>query len=91
MRHPKPRGAAGPYDLDRRRTNLSQTEESLVHAVKYLFPPEFSGEARGIPTAWAARPLSDEIAPQSDLTPVWPDPHAHQRLSRPLARASAVA
>jgi hypothetical protein len=71
--------SAGLYDLDRRRVNLSQAEEFLVHAVKYLFPPAFSGEARGVPTAWAAQPLSDELAPQSELPPVWPDPQGHQR------------
>ncbi len=71
--------AAGLYDLDRRRTNLSQAEEFLIHAVKYLFPPELSGETRGIPTAWAAKPLADELAAQSDLPPVWPDPHGRQR------------
>lgn len=70
---------AGLYDLDRRRTNLSQAEEFLVHAVKYLFPPELSGETRGIPTAWAARPLADELALQTDLPPVWPDPEGRQR------------
>lgn len=71
--------AAGMYDLDHRRTNLSQTEEFLVHAVKYLFPPELNGETRGIPTAWAAQPLADQLAPQSDLPPVWPDPQGRQR------------
>jgi DNA-binding transcriptional MocR family regulator len=70
---------AGLYDLDRRRTNLSQAEEFLVHAVKYMFPPELNGETRGVPTAWAAPPLSDELAPQSDLPPVWPDPKGRQR------------
>ncbi len=74
--------SAGLYDLDRRRTNLSQAEEFLVHAVKYLFPPEFSGEARGIPTAWAAQPLSDELAPQSDLPPSGPIPTATSAASR---------
>ena len=71
--------AAGVYDLDRRRTNLSQAEEFLVHAVKYLFPPQMTGEARGTPTAWAASPLADELAPPSDLPPVWPDPQGRQR------------
>ncbi|HEY8761441.1 MAG TPA: helix-turn-helix domain-containing protein [Candidatus Dormibacteraeota bacterium] len=70
---------AGLYDLDRRRTNLSQAEEFLVHAVRYLFPPELSGETRGIPTAWAAPPLEAELAPQSDLPPVWPDPQGLER------------
>jgi len=71
--------AAGLYDLERRRTNLSQAEEFLVHAVKYLFPPEMGGETRGVPTAWAAPPLADTLAPPSDLPPVWPDPGARQR------------
>lgn len=71
--------AAGLYDLERRRANISQVEEFLVHAVKYLFPPEFGGEARGVPTAWGAPPLVDELAPQSDLPPVWPDAFGTQR------------
>ena len=71
--------SAGLYDLDRRRVNLSQAEEFLVHGVKYLFPPELNGETRGMPTAWAAQPLSEELAPQSDLPPVWPDPEGRQR------------
>ncbi len=32
-----------------------------------------------MPTAWAAQPLADELAPQSDLPPVWPDPKGRQR------------
>lgn len=71
--------AASLYDLERRRANISQAEEFLVHAVKYLFPPETNGETRGVPTAWAAPPLADELAPQSGLPPVWPDPHGRQR------------
>jgi len=71
--------AAGLYDLERRRTNLSQAEEFLVHGVKYLFPPQLSGETRGTPTAWAAPPLMDELAPQDDLPPVWPDAQGGQR------------
>ena len=70
---------AGLYDLDRRRTNLSQAEEFLIHAVKYLFPPVMGGETRGVPTAWAAPPLSDQLAPPGDLPPVWPDAHGPQR------------
>ena len=30
-------------------------------------------------SAWAAPPLADELAPPSDLPPVWPDPHGRQR------------
>lgn len=70
---------AGLYDLDRRRINVSQAEEFLVHAVKYLFTPEMNGEMRGVPTAWATAPLADQLAPQSDLPPVWPDPQGRAR------------
>src|SRR5438093_9194288 len=84
--------AAGVYDLDRRRTNLSQADEFLVHAVKYLFPPQMTGEARGTPTAWAASPLADELAPPSDLPRVArpagsPARHRHHAASSRCARA----
>lgn len=71
--------AAGLFDQQRRRTNVSQAEEFLVHAVKYLFPPELEGETRGFPTAWAAPPLAGEMAPLGDLPPVWPHPQGAQR------------
>ncbi len=62
------------YDYKRRKANLDNVEEFLVHSVKYLFPVEHEGEARGVPTAWAADPLVDELAPQDDPPPVWPHP-----------------
>jgi len=71
--------AAGLYDAGMRCVNIAQAEEFLVHAVKYLFPPEMKGEARGVLTAWAASPLVDELAPQDGLPPVWPDPHGQHR------------
>jgi DNA-binding transcriptional MocR family regulator len=70
---------AGLYDIARRRANASQAQEFLVHGARYLFPPELGGETRGIETAWAAEPLASRLAPQSDLPPVWPHPHARQR------------
>ena len=70
---------AGLYDLDRRRMNVSQAEEFLVHAVKYLLPAELNGETRGVPTAWSAPPLVDRLAPASDLPRVWPDATGRQR------------
>ena len=36
--------------------------------------PRRGGETRGIPTAWSASPLAGELAPTSELPPVWPDP-----------------
>lgn len=47
-------------------------EEFLLHGVKYAFPA-FRGEAtRGMPTAYAAPPLSAAISAGGDLPPVWP-------------------
>lgn len=65
------------YDAKRRRVNRTRAEEFLVHAVKFIFPAEFSGEGRGVPTAWAATPLREHLAPSTELPPVWP--HARGR------------
>ncbi len=44
----------------------------MIHGVKYCFPAEYGGLTRGIPTAYAAPPLNQFIAPSSDPPPVWP-------------------
>jgi DNA-binding transcriptional MocR family regulator len=70
--------AAGLVDERRQRANLSQAEEFLTHAVKYLWPAASGGPTRGVPAAWAAPPLSDELV-ADDLPPVWPDPNGTVR------------
>jgi hypothetical protein len=59
------------FNRNRRQVEGASLEELLVHGVRYLFPPEWGGEARGLPTAWAAPPLSKRIT-QSGNPPVWP-------------------
>jgi DNA-binding transcriptional MocR family regulator len=72
--------AAGLLDERHHRVNLSQAEEFLIHAVKYLFPAVEEGESRGVPTAWGAEPLASRIAsPPGTLDPVWPDAKGHRR------------
>lgn len=66
-------------DAKQRRVNRSSADEFLVHAVKYLFPPEQGGATRGVPTAWAASPLKQELAPVDEPPPVWPDPRGRVR------------
>lgn len=56
----------------RRRVHIPHAEEFLIHAVKFCFPARRGGEARGIPTSWAAEPLKGELAATTDLPPVWP-------------------
>jgi hypothetical protein len=70
---------AGLYDKERERVLGSQAEEFLVHGLKYLAPPQWGGETRGVPTAWAAEPLRGQLAPASELPPVWPDPEGRTR------------
>ena len=64
---------AGLLEEGRRRVNVGRAEELLIHAVKYVFPPVRDGETRGVPTAWAAPPLQNELADTAELPPVWPD------------------
>lgn len=71
---------AGLFDPQRRVANISQTEEFLVHGLKYVFPGSVNGESRGIPTAWAAKPLVDAVAaPANDVPPVWPSAQGDTR------------
>lgn len=62
------------FNRNRREVERASLEELLVHGARYLFPPGWGGEARGIPTAWAAAPLSGRLAHSGDNPPVWPIP-----------------
>lgn len=54
--------------------------EFLVHGLKYVFPIETGGVSRGMPTGYAAEPLSDQfLSSQKELVPVWPDPEGTVR------------
>jgi DNA-binding transcriptional MocR family regulator len=64
---------AGIYDANRRRLIPHAVEEFMVHALRYLHPIREGPMTRGVPTAWGAKPLSDEIS-ASEPPPVWPDP-----------------
>jgi hypothetical protein len=52
---------------------LRAVEEFLLHGVKYAFPAVRGEATRGMPTAYAAPPLSSAIAAGADLPPVWPN------------------
>jgi DNA-binding Lrp family transcriptional regulator len=52
--------------------------EYLLHGVRYAFPASPGSVARGIPTAYAAPPLSEQMSPE-DLPPVWSDPEGSVR------------
>jgi DNA-binding transcriptional MocR family regulator len=84
---------AGLYDAERRQVIPHAAEEFVQHGLKYLHPARQGPVVRGVPTAWAAPPLSDEIV-DDDLPPVWPDPKGAVRgqMVQPLdARLPALA
>jgi hypothetical protein len=47
--------------------------ELLIHGARFVYPAERRGEARGMPTAWAASPLSRALVSSGENLPVWPD------------------
>ena len=54
------------------RPLLQAVEEFLVHGVRYAFPAKRGEVTRGVPTSYAAPPLSDQVLGNQDLPPVWP-------------------
>lgn len=61
------------------KPNLSALEEFLIHGVKYAFPATRGGLTRGMPTSYAAEPLSRLIKAGNEPVPVWADPNGMTR------------
>jgi len=60
--------------------NVYNLEELIVHGLKYMFAVKRGGLTRGIPTSYAAPPLSKElVASKNEHLPVWPDPEGEIR------------
>jgi hypothetical protein len=70
--------AAGLIDPESRLPLRKPLQDYLLHGVRYAFPAKLGPVVRGLPTAYAARPLSDKIS-SNDLPPVWPDPEGDIR------------
>lgn len=47
--------------------------EFLLCGVKYAYPPDRGGQTRGLPTSYAAPPLSRLVVQPETDPPVWPD------------------
>jgi hypothetical protein len=69
---------SGLVDAESRAVQKAAMREFLVHGLRYVFPAEWRGVTRGVPTSHAAPPLAAQFA-QSDLPPVWPDPEGTAR------------
>jgi hypothetical protein len=70
---------AGLFDPHSRHVNVAPAHEFLQHGLRYVMPPRFRGETRGIPTGVGAPPLRDRLAPSNSLPPVWPHPFGTER------------
>jgi hypothetical protein len=70
--------AAGLIDPATRLPLRKPLEEFLLHGVRYAFPATLGRLARGIPTAYAAKPLVNQIS-YDDLAPVWVAPEGTVR------------
>lgn len=53
--------------------------EFLIYGAKYAFPAQVGRVTRGVPTAHAASPLKEEMAPSGALPPVWPHAEGTER------------
>lgn len=62
-----------------RRVQAAHAEEFLVHGLRYVFPPEYAGESRGVPTAWSVSPLRERFASEGSSPLVWPHPQGGVR------------
>ncbi len=64
---------------DKPRPVRDALSEFILHGARYAFPPDRGELTRGLPTAWAAPPLTDKIAQPDEPPPVWPDPDGEAR------------
>jgi hypothetical protein len=62
------------FDKARQQVNRPAARQLLLDAVALVAPARLGAPARGMPTAWAAPPLSTRIPAGKALPPVWPDP-----------------
>lgn len=59
--------------------NIRNLEEFITHGLKYVFIPERGELTRGMPTSYAAEPLSHQIIADNEPVPVWPDANGKVR------------
>ena len=54
-------------------------KEFVLHGARYAFPATLGSATRGMPTGYAAAPLSAMLSQPDELPPVWPDPMGQVR------------
>jgi DNA-binding transcriptional MocR family regulator len=65
--------SAGLYRASTRQVNLANFEELTIHAARFIAPARLGELTRGVPAAWAAKPISAVIhQAENEPPPVWP-------------------
>ena len=72
-------GLAGLYNAHTRRQNNLALSEFLIHGLRYVFPAQPGPIRQGIPTSYAAEPLSHRIQFDEREAPVMPLLHGPAR------------
>jgi hypothetical protein len=72
-------GESPVFDKQRQAVIRPAAHQLLLDAVGLVAPARLGAQARGMPTAWAAPPLSSRISGSDKLPPVWPDPKGGTR------------
>jgi hypothetical protein len=71
---------AGLLDPGSKMPIRAALQEFLLHGVRYAYPPKRGSMSRGIPTSYAAPPLSEHFSQSAnDPPPVWPDPEGTEK------------
>lgn len=71
--------AARLYNVSTHAPIRAALQEFLVHGAKYAFPAQRKSLTRGVPTAWAASPLKEQLVATDEIPPVWPHPEGTTR------------
>ncbi len=58
-------------DRNKQKVNIMALEEFLIYGLKYVFPVQPDSVVRGVPTAFSASPIKEEIS-QGKEKYVWP-------------------
>lgn len=61
---------AGLISADKKRVMYASLLDFLEHGLKYVYPQHPGALVRGVPTAWSASPLANEIMSEEKI--VWP-------------------
>ena len=70
---------SGLIDANKQNVQKLSLFEFLVYGLKYVFPVQQGKKARGVPTAYSASPVKEQIVAGKEDLVVWPYPKGSSR------------